>query len=88
MTGDLSVKRLWTEGPETWVLILGRGFACSMNLGQPFVHQAVLDPESVSLVSLRSSCKQRPARDLLGGTLVRDHGKEPERGKACSGVQG
>ena len=44
-------------GEEDWAVIQGLWFTCRMNLGQPNVHQTLLDTECVGSGSPRSRCQ-------------------------------
>lgn len=59
MIGDLSVKRLWTEGPETWVLILGLWFCLQYEPGLTICSSSSFRPQECEL---RFSEKQLQAK--------------------------
>ena len=71
---------------EDWAVLLGLWFTCRMNLGQPDVHQTLVDTGYVGSGSPRSCCRDafRCARDLLGEMPVKDAGKDPEKGRKPS----
>lgn len=75
-----------SSGVEDWPVILGLWFTCRMNLGQPDVHQTLLDTGYVGSGSPRSCCQDafRCARDLLGEMPVKDAGNDTEKGRRPS----
>lgn len=66
MIGDLSMKRLWTEGPETWVLILGLWFCLQYEPGPTVCSSSSFRPRECELSFSEKQLRAKTCKRFIG----------------------